>query len=121
MINAHNICGTGPIFWRGVNVYASNSLMISPNPASTTINVTIVKGNTITASDSTSSLAEAAIADDQTRYTVSIFNSFGTQFLSIQKNSNPFSLQVDNLKNGMYIVVVSDGKYEYSRQLVVKH
>ena len=121
LINAHNICGTGPIFWRGVNVYASNSLMISPNPASTTINVTIVKGNTITASDSTSSLAEAAIADDQTRYTVSIFNSFGTQFLSIQKNSNPFSLQVDNLKNGMYIVVVSDGKYEYSRQLVVKH
>jgi hypothetical protein len=121
LVSAHNICGTGPIFWRGVNVYASNSLMISPNPASTTVNVSIVKDNTIMDSDSTSSLAEAAISDDQTKYTVSIFNSFGTQFLSIQKNSNPFSLQVDNLQNGIYIVVVSDGKYEYSRQLVVKH
>ena len=121
LVNAINICGTGPIYWRGVYVYASNSLLISPNPASTTVNVTIVKDNTSMASDSTTSLTEAAISDDQTKYTVSIFNSFGTQFLSIQKTSNPFSLQVDNLQNGLYIVVVSDGKNEYSKQLVVKH
>ena len=33
LVSAHNICGTGPIFWRGVNVYASNILMRSPNTA----------------------------------------------------------------------------------------
>jgi hypothetical protein len=121
LVSAHNTCGTGPVFWRGVSVYPSNSLIISPNPASTTVNVAIVKDNAVMASDSTTFHTEAAISDDQTKYTVSIYNSFGTKLLSVQKSSSQFSLQVGNLQNGLYLVVVSDGKNEYSKQLVVKH
>lgn len=121
LINAQNTCGTGPIFWRGVYVYNTNGLMIYPDPASTTVNITIISNNITTVFDSTAVLTEVAVADYQTKYTVNIFNSFGTQFLSTQKTGSSFSLQVDNLQNGLYIIVVTDGKNEYSAQFVVKH
>lgn len=101
LVNGHNTCGIGPIFWRGVSVYNTNSLMISPDPASTTISVSIISKNITTGSDSTTVLTEAAVANYQTKYIIRIFNSFGTQFLYTQKTGSPFSLKVDNLPNGL--------------------
>jgi hypothetical protein len=92
-------------------------LALSPNPASNTVQVNIISEVT----DSTTNLMSTSVLITQTTYTVSIFNSLGTQFLSTQVTGTPFSLPVGNLRDGTYIVTVSDGKNKYSKPLVVKH
>jgi len=42
VVRAQNTCGTGPYYWRGVYVYDSYYLMISPNPATNETTITIV-------------------------------------------------------------------------------
>jgi gamma-glutamyltranspeptidase len=121
LINAINACGTGPIFWRGVSVYNTYGLMISPDPASTTATVTIVKGDSRAVSNSTTALSNADNADNQTTYTVNIYNSFGTLIYSTKKTGDTFNISIDNFKNGTYILTVNNGKQSFSQCLIVKH
>jgi subtilisin family serine protease len=118
--NLLNSCGTSS-FSNSISKTGEcrtlNVLALSPNPASNTVQVNIISEVT----DSTTNLMSTSVLITQTTYTVSIFNSLGTQFLSTQVTGTPFSLPVGNLRDGTYIVTVSDGKNKYSKPLVVKH
>jgi hypothetical protein len=89
-----------------------------PNPASTSIDVTITDGATNTASVLSNT---SAPLDDVKTYAVRITNAHGVPFYTTQKTGNCFTLPVDKLKDGIYILQVIDGINTYNKQLVVKH
>ena len=54
-------------------------------------------------------------------YTIKIYNSLGTLFYSTKKSGDTFTIPVNNLQNGTYIIEANDGKQSYTQQLIVKH
>jgi hypothetical protein len=95
-----------------------NGLTLAPNPASNTVEVTITQG--VIDSTATSSITSGSISD-LTNYTVRILNLYGTQVYTTQKSGASFLLPVGNLPNGVYLIVVDDGKDVYSQQFIIKH
>jgi hypothetical protein len=93
-------------------------LTIFPNPASGSVEVTITDKVT----DTVSSITKSTTPDDQElTYTVRITNNYGVTFYTAQRTGNCFTLPVDKLKDGTYIVQVINGDNVYSNQLVVRH
>jgi hypothetical protein len=88
-------------------------LAVSPNPASSEIDVSILSTN------EDKSVSQPVISDKP--YVVNIYNTYGTKVLSTQKNTGSFKLSVSNLVNGTYFLEVSDGKNTYKNQLTIKH
>ena len=56
-----------------------------------------------------------------TTYTISIYNSFGTIFYKTKKTGDTFTIPVNNLHDGTYIIEANDGKNSYKQQIIVKH
>lgn len=53
-------------------------------------------------------------------FTVRVFNAYGVQVYSSQKAGNKFNIPISNLKEGVYVVEVSEGKKITRKQLIVK-
>jgi hypothetical protein len=105
---------------------------LSPNPASSNVTVTMLKGNkpeagqTVTGNDLTESIAQTVTnttPEAQTNvpvtYTVKIVNSFGSLFYSSKKTGDSFTIPVDNLRKGNYLIQISDGKTVSSQTLII--
>jgi hypothetical protein len=105
-------------------VGTGNYLSVSPNPATDNVQVSIIKAqSTQSISDSTSvtsQLTTTVSQDLATNYTVKIYDIYGTIFYSTKKSGDTFTLPVNKLKNGNYIIGVNDGKQSYSQQLIIK-
>ena len=102
-----------------VDISCSN-VSFSPNPASSVVEVAINEKVTDTATDL--SISKVSSPDsDSPDYTVRITNAYGVPFYTSKKSGNCFSVSVADLKDGVYIVNISNGKTKYSKQLVVKH
>ncbi len=103
--------GVGPI-------NKSGKLILSPNPSSNTVEVTITKD----AAYSNSIQSETSAADNEsTNYTIRIFNSLSTLVYTTTRTGNNFIIPVNNLRNGNYFIEVTDRKNNYSQQLIIKH
>ena len=124
-VNASNTCGTGSSYWYPVNVGSKSYLSISPNPATDNVQVSIIKPqNTLSASDTTSitpKLVTTIGQDLVTTYSIKIYNTFGTLFYSTRKSGDTFTIPVNNLKNGTFIIEANDGKQSFSQQLIIEH
>jgi hypothetical protein len=123
--NATNICGTSSSYYYPIYVGSRSYLSVSPNPATDNVQVSIIKPqNTLSASDTTSITPNLITINDQdivTTYTIKIYNSLGTLFYSTKKSGDTFTIPVNNLQNGTYIIEANDGKQSYTQQLIVKH
>ena len=92
-------------------------LTLFPNPASSSVEVTITDKVT----DTESSFTKSSTPDDQElTYMVRIINNYGVTFYTAERTGSCFTLPVDKLKDGNYIVQVINGDNVYSNQLVVK-
>lgn len=112
LARAQNTCGLGEYSWRGISIYFSMSYSLSPNPASDNVTLTITEADP----------EKAAIADPEfANYTVSIYNFYGILQSNFKKAGRNFTLPVSNLKNGNYIVNITNGEETKSLPLVVKH
>jgi hypothetical protein len=123
-----NSCGTATYNGNFIVIpcgYSSYSTFsISPNPASS--NVTLTK-TTIIDSTATSKSASLSANDivsttaTTTAYTIKILNSFGSLYYEAKKNGDSFTIPVNNLPDGSYIVEINDGKNSYKQHLIIKH
>jgi subtilisin family serine protease len=99
--------------------YCGRGYTIYPNPASD--NITIEIDNSTKYYDlNTENLKEA---NDPTleRFTVRIYDKQGILISSIIKSGIKFEVPVNNLRDGIYIIEISDSKFKYSEQLIIKH
>ena len=126
-VNASNSeCGTGTTYYYPVTVGLGGYLSLSPNPASGSVQASVIKARDIsTAPDSISTTAAKLVPsinqDLVSTYTVRIYNGFGILIYSTKKSGNEFTIPVNSLKDGTYIVEANDGKESYKQQLIVKH
>jgi hypothetical protein len=126
VVNAISICGTSSSYYYPTTVGSKSYLSVSPNPAADNVQVSVMKSQEISitpdsTSINTSKLVTSSNQDLVSTYTVRIYNSFGTLFYSTKKTGNEFSIPVNNLMDGTYIIEANDGKESYKQQLVVKH
>ena len=95
---------------------ACKNFMLSPNPASE--NVTITKKVLSETNTLTNDIRQE---DLNVIYTIRIIDLYGALHYSATKTGDSFTLPVNNLKNGTYIIQVIDGKNISNLQLIIKH
>lgn len=112
---AENLCGVGN--WGSTAIWIQECLdyLLSPNPASENVTVTMLKSSVNNSNITTVSDRSVAL------YEVSIIDLYGSLFYSSKESGDSFIIPVNNLKNGNYIVRITDGKQSVNKQLIVKH
>lgn len=110
MVGVNNQCGqSGSYASKYTSVYGSClSMSVSPNPASEYINVVI---------QDTARVQDMASIN----YRVTILDNNGVICTNTVKNSMSFTLPIQNLRNGNYLINVSDGKSLLTCPLIVSH
>jgi hypothetical protein len=117
-----NQCGTAG--YSGITVYprygCPQYFTVFPNPASDNITITIID-NSSSYTDTTFVNQNIANAIVPTNFTVRIYNSQSALISSVKRNGLNFSVPLTNMRDGTYIVEVSDGKTSTTQTLIVKH
>ena len=110
-VRAKNTCGWGaygePVILDAIECFGYR-MVLSPNPASTEVTVSIEDEKGI------------APHNSEAHYEVSIVNTEGKLAYSATKTSHKFTISLAGVEPGMYIVRVSDGKKVYSGILRVE-
>jgi len=106
-------CGSG--VWgdwslTNIDIYEDNNFLISPNPASEFITVTLQRPTNAGEIENSISL-----------YTVRIFDTYGNMMYSSIKSGYSFTLPVSHFMNGNYFVQITDGRVISVLMLVIKH
>ena len=110
-VEATNACGCSNRVYKYFMYYGD--FLMSPNPASTEVEITISAG--LAEGSKSASLS----SDDE--YTVTVLDIYGTVKIQKKYSGNKFTIPVSNLKDGNYIVKVNNKKINSSKQLIVKH
>jgi len=88
-------------------------LLMSPNPASNEVEITISAG------EAEGSKSASLSSDDA--YTVAVLDIYGSVKIQKKYSGNKFTIPVSNLKDGNYFVKVSNNKINSTKQLIIKH
>lgn len=96
------------------------SFSIYPNPASNNVQL-VIDGESQSSTTANASPMTTNKQNPVETYSIKIYNSFGTVFYSTKKTGKEFTIPVNNLKDGSYIVEVNDGTQSESQQLIIKH
>lgn len=122
-----NTCGsTGNIYFyltkKTWGCYGSYSMSLFPNPASDNVTITMneILPLAVTSDSSGIDMMNAKITETIT-FTIRIFNSQSILLFTATRTGKSFTIPLNNLRNGIYIVEVNDGEYSYRQQLTVKH
>ena len=117
-----NQCGTPG--YSGTTVYPRGGcpqyFTVFPNPATDNITITIID-NSASNTDTPFVNQNIANADVPTNFTVRIYNSQSTLISSVKRSGMNFSVPLTNMRDGTYIIEVSDGKTSTTQTLIVKH
>lgn len=128
MVGVNNTCGqSGSYASKYTSVYGSCllSLTVSPNPASQEITITIPEEQTEN-NNSDSGITEqiaqtSTLINEPKVYKTSIMDNTGNVYVRNNQNSKSFSIPIQNLKNGNYIITVIEGENIYTSPLIVLH
>ncbi len=123
-VSITNECGSSN--YSGITVYPGYNCggyySMYPNPASDEVTITINQPDQIFEDIEISDIEVSnIISKDQTTYTISIYNSSGTLVSSAIRTGTSFDIPLPKLRDGTYIVELSDGKNSYREQLIIKH
>jgi hypothetical protein len=127
---AQNTCGTGDWSLTNINISesgqksSSTGFTVSPNPASDIITITINENTSLalTSSLGINNLNMNKIkTEGGTVYKVLLYNNQGALLSSVSKSGKSFTVPVNQLLDGIYILEVNDGKNSYRQQLIIKH
>ncbi|NLJ44714.1 MAG: hypothetical protein GX431_13725 [Bacteroidales bacterium] len=126
---AANSCGIGTnyYFYLSKKTYGCtllSGMTLYPNPASDVLNVIMPDNATPTnLVDSVSTfLAVEEIGDSKySTLKVNILTSQSTLLNTFNKSGKEFNLPIQNLKNGIYLLEVNDGRNIYRQQFIIKH
>ena len=110
-VQATNACGCSNQVYKYFNYYGD--YLMSPNPASTEVEITISSGLE-------EGMKSASLSSDD-EYTVTVLDIYGTVKIQKKYSGNKFTIPVGSLKDGNYIVKVNNKKINSTKQLIVKH
>jgi hypothetical protein len=128
MVGVNNACGQSGSYaskYTSVSGSCGYSLVVSPNPATNVISVTI-PDETVASSDVLSSEMDIPTTiittiDKPVAYQITVMDNMGVAYLKTTKYSKSFTLPVQNLRNGNYQIIITDGINKFTSQLVVSH
>jgi len=118
-VAASNACGT-TLYAQSVRVSGGGFLM-SPNPASSEVAITIGEASPQDTKQTAAKTKTAVATNTAITYDIRITDVSGVICATLKRTGNRFTIPVNHLKNGMYIVEVSDGKTVYTKSVVVTH
>lgn len=117
---ATNACGSSSAnytFFTGTINEPPPELLITPNPATAQVEVSIpeisTSSETLTAASTTFSSA--------TTYTLTVLNSNGVRVYTTKSSDKKITVPTSSFLNGLYLVVVTDGSIIYRGNLLVNH
>ena len=110
-VQATNACGCSDLVYKYFNYYGD--YLMSPNPASNEVEITISTG------EAEGSKSANWSSDDA--YTVTVLDIYGTVKIQKKNSGNKFTIPVGSLKDGNYFVKVNNKKINSTKQLIVKH
>lgn len=124
-IHASNACGTTSEY-QALNVSSGGEYeyALYPNPASGQVTVNISNKDSQGTAQNAAKLTTAATGTSSgspVTYTVRVIDVSGVVYYTSRKTGNSFTIPVNNLKTGNYIVELSDGKTLSSKPLLVTH
>lgn len=103
---AVNDCGLSNLVSTIINIEGEPChCFLSPNPASSEVTVKV----------------NCTSVQENLLYTISIFSSNGIQQSSVKKTGTTFTIPVNNLKDGSYILRINNGKKVHRLPLIIKH
>lgn len=115
----NNDCGQGGSYafkYTTIYGYCGYSLIISPNPASDIINI-LIKEPSLDADTIPNQIVSSI--NDITNYKITITDKSGIVYSTFTTSTNSFSVPIQNLKKGNYIITANNGKIQFSSQFVV--
>lgn len=124
LARAVNACGTST--WSPKSVYVGSGKMLTlyPNPASDNVSITVNEDPQIYVANDTlisrSVISNSSNVEPKT-YTIRIFNNQSTLLSTCIRSGKYFSVPLTNMREGTYIIEVSEGNNRYTQQLIVKH
>ena len=99
-------------------------MTVNPNPASDHVTITMIENQPLV-EYSDSGINNTTITDakaaEPTIYTIRIYNSQSTLLSTVARSGKIFNIPLINMRDGTYIIEVSDGKNNCRKQLIVKH
>jgi hypothetical protein len=114
---ATNSCGSyTQYYWFSTGAFIP--LILTPNPSSTQVEVSI--GDEATSNAGTLQPVTTEIADNIS-YSISVVDIYGNTVYSTTKTGKKFTISTSSFRNGIYAVIVSDGKTVYQKKLIVNH
>ena len=120
-VAAVNTCGVSEVSNGMVSEPPCYYLIITPNPGTDNVLVTISSpASLISNSGISANVSSVSSTDVVSTYTVRIFDSFGTLYGTFTKTGDSFTVPVNNLKEGTYIVTVDNTVKNYSGKLIIK-
>lgn len=122
-VMAVNACGVSALRHGEVSEPPCLYLNFTPNPGSNEVLLTLSSQVSLISSvesSGTANTASSIATDSQTVYTVRIFDNYGILYSTFTKTSDSFTIPVNNLKEGNYIVTVSNNVKNYSGKLMIK-
>jgi len=123
MGRATNTCGATNWQYKQVAISQGYFFSMYPNPSSNEVTITINETESLAIEDYDISevTISKAIPADQTTYSIRVYNSLGTLVLTATRTGTSFNISISNLRDGTYIVELSNGKNSYREQLIIKH
>jgi len=113
---AENTCGMTDWALTNITIYDDGErFLMSPNPASEIVTITVVKP-----SKSGIKTEETKSEDVNTIYTIRIIDFYGNLHYSTTRSGPSFTISVNNIKDGDYIVQINNGKRITNLRLVIK-
>jgi hypothetical protein len=110
-VEAVNTCGiSSKRSTTAIEPACGSGLLISPNPASENIEVTIDDSN-----------LDSSLEPVNESYNVSITNLYGIPIYTSMQNKKKFIISVSNFQEGTYIISVKNGDKVFKEQLIIGH
>lgn len=115
----NNTCGQSGSYatkYTSIYGYCGYSIVSSPNPASDVINFLIKEP--VLEADTVQNLTVSS-DNDLVNYRIVISDKSGMVYKIFNTSTNSFSLPIQNLRKGDYIVTASKGNIKFSSQFIV--
>ena len=114
-VRAQNACGLGEYSMGNIWIHECYDFLLSPNPATETVTITKVAANS--GENTTKSTGSV---DEETIFTIRVIDFYGSLHFTTTKSGSSFTIPISNLKDGNYIVEITNGKNIINKQLVIK-
>lgn len=124
-VRSANTCGTGPNWYfyltkKTYGCYGSYAMNLFPNPASDNVTITMDEITSLSAiGDSCYTDMKKAESAETTTFVIRIFDRQSILVFTATRTGSSFTIPLNNLQDGIYIIEVSDGENVCRQQLTI--